>query len=579
MGSTRLAMTDPHPRSNQPMHDSQSGDVLTFNGEIYNYKEIRSQLILLGKSFITESDTEVLLIFLATFGLDKLMELNGMYAFAYYSNSNKTVTLARDRLGKKPLYYRILGNGIYWSSELKPLERLTESNTLELQTVIEYLSLGYLLDPTTVTKDIVSLMPGQSITFPIDCKSPPVISNLQDIDELEQKYYRAGIRTTLTKAIGLRIADHDSVSVSLSGGVDSTIVAITLAELGKRSTAFSARWTDSDKSRYNTDADTAKVIASRLGIDYVPVEMITTTEVEMELERFVLAMQEPNNNPSGVSMMKLYSEIAKKNERLVLTGDGADEIYGGYARHHLVQRIPKVFNFPGTFIENNLLFQKKSPLNILAKVVGSQMNYSNPSSWLNWHWVFNPSELREILNPSTMPRNFLNLFKNSISNLVDTSKDISRAESLMLRDHQIWIPMESNRKLDRISMAFSIEARSPFQDDEVVSAARLAMSQSQYKKLNKQLLRKEYPELENLGVRNDKAGFTSPIGHWLRSNPSLVAKSMGHLDSLRVFNKTKLELLADSPNRGNYREMMQLWTLVVLSKFLEVNSSIRVIDE
>jgi asparagine synthase (glutamine-hydrolysing) len=142
----------------------------------------------------------------------------------------------------------------------------------------------------------------------------------------------------------------------------------------------------------------------------------------------------------------------------------------------------------------------------------------------------------------------------------------------MERDHKIWLAMESNRKLDRISMRYSIEARSPFQDDRVIDWAQKFMLDKKYRTLSKVPLWSAYPELLKLGVRQDKAGFTSPVGHWLRSNPELVSKSISYLKSDRRFCSTGLNFYLDVPSRGQYRELMQLWTLVVLSTWMQLDS-------
>jgi asparagine synthase (glutamine-hydrolysing) len=165
MGVARLAMTDPHPRSNQPMLDSKNGNAISFNGEIYNYREIRELLIKRGATFDTESDTEVLLKYLGIFGFSSLSSLNGMYAIAFYDKKLQKIFLTRDSLGKKPLYFTVKDKGVKWSSSLDSFQKESVGNNLVDSNLIEFLSLGYLLDPTTNSANIIAVKPGEIIQF------------------------------------------------------------------------------------------------------------------------------------------------------------------------------------------------------------------------------------------------------------------------------------------------------------------------------------------------------------------------------------------------------------------------------
>ncbi len=570
MGSTRLAMTDPVPRSNQPMVQHDSGNVLIFNGEIYNYRELRNELTSQGIQFQTNSDTEVLLEFLGFYGINQINRLNGMFSFAFFNNNDKTLTLARDRLGKKPLYLAFCHETLFWSSEITPLRNLSIENKINIDFIDEYLSLGYLLDPTSPIKGVTSMLPGQILTFSTENLEKPVSSILEK-PRPAKSLAEQDIRETIFTAVKQRIEGHESVALSLSGGLDSTIIGILLSEMDVEVNAYSVNWPDSDKSRYNTDALVAEKIANKLGINFVKVDMVDSSHITSELDKFISIMQEPNNNPSGLSMNKLYSEISKRGDRLVLTGDGSDEIFGGYQRYSSAVRIPKIFSFNGRLIEQSLLFNKRSPMREIGNLANSQINPNNISTWLNWHMVFSPREINELLFPNHKPTEVLGSLKLKIKSIMSNPEYINRTESIMDRDQNIWLTMESNRKLDRISMAYSIEARSPFQDDNVIYCAGREMKEKEFKKLDKEILQSVFPELRELGVRIDKAGFTSPVGHWLRNNDLLVRESLNDLVKSGMFDVDRLNQFNDVPLRGKYRELMQLWTLVVLARYLKQN--------
>jgi asparagine synthase (glutamine-hydrolysing) len=269
-------------------------------------------------------------------------------------------------------------------------------------------------------------------------------------------------------------------------------------------------------------------------------------------------------------MLRLYSRIAETGHRLALTGDGSDEIFGGYARHASVNRVKNVLNVTtGSLITESFADVHDSRSTFFRRALGTQLSPASPFSWLQWHWIFTPREMVHIFSDKNIGSRASALLVESVLEL-DTKVYRKNPESLMNRDHKIWLAMESNRKLDRISMHYSIEARSPFQDDRVVCWANTYMKSNQFKKLSKEVLWQEYPELNELGVRGDKAGFTSPVGHWLRSNPNLVKSSLDYLSQDNRFNKAGLNFYRDAPQRGQYRELMQLWTLVVLATWLQI---------
>lgn len=571
MGVARLAMTDPHPRSNQPMIDLENGNAISFNGEIYNYKDVRRNLMSRGVKFQTESDTEVLLKYLGNIGLNRLGDLNGMYAFAFYSKSENRLYFSRDSLGKKPLYVSIEGVSIRWSSVAETLKSQDVPNVISDEALIQYLSLGYLIDPTWIKSKIFAVKPGELLC--IDLGTSRVVSSVilsPNLENEENGLADSSLRKVIGNSVEDRIFGHSNVAISLSGGVDSSIVAIEVAKKSHNAFAFTARWSDSDKGRYNFDADVAEKVCSKLDIKLEQVEMIKAADLVPELTKFLTTLQEPNNNPSGVSMLRLYSRIAETGHRLALTGDGSDEIFGGYARHTSVNRVKNVLNVTtGSLITESFADVHDSRSTFFRRALGTQLSPASPFSWLQWHWIFTPREMVHIFSDKNIGSRASALLVESVLEL-DTKVYRKNPESLMNRDHKIWLAMESNRKLDRISMHYSIEARSPFQDDRVVCWANTYMKSNQYKKLSKEVLWQEYPELNDLGVRRDKAGFTSPVGHWLRSNPNLVKSSLDYLSQDNRFNKAGLNFYRDAPQRGQYRELMQLWTLVVLATWLQI---------
>jgi asparagine synthase (glutamine-hydrolysing) len=570
LGATRLAMVDPHPRSNQPFFDEISGDCLIFNGEIYNFLVLRDELKNEFKdlTFRTESDTEVLLIGLQLKGSDFVNSLNGMFSFAFYSKKDDTVLLGRDLQGKKPLYYHESSEGIVWASSLKAIRLMIESG--EISNLEQYLQLGYFVDPDTPYRNVKELIPGSLLKYELSHNKITHLRISEAKSNRRMNSHPSQLRDALKVAVSNRIKDQNKVAISLSGGVDSAVIAILLAELGADTTAYSSHWEDKDKEKYNSDSKIAERIAKNLGIEFKKIAMPTSIEIRDVLTDFLQAMQEPNNNPTGLSMMFLYRGISKDKIRLVLTGDGSDEILAGYDRYNKTQVIPKLFDIR----ETN---STRSVANLLARVNPkahklflSQFELQSTLKWLQWHQLFAPHEYQRIIGKMAIGEG--RQTPRYLQSLSYAENLMNPVESLMRFDSKIWLAMESNRKLDRVSMSFSLEARCPFQDLEVKDAARELMTRSKYRNLNKKLLWEAFPELIDLNVRTDKFGFISPVGHWLRGNPDLVAESIDYLCKNFSSDRIYLEKLGEGVRQGDFRRIQKTWAVVVLARWLAINA-------
>jgi asparagine synthase (glutamine-hydrolysing) len=567
MGVARLAMTDPHPRSNQPMWDSTNNTVISFNGEIYNFLDIRKKLEKEGCEFKTESDTEVLLTFLKINESEALKRIKGMYAFAFYDLETNKLILSRDKLGKKPLYYINRNQTIFWSSSIKILKDIFETNPSSLREAVDYLSLGYNLDPNTSYQEINAVMPGHSIEFEL------INGEIRSTDSLNGLFadaHSVSIREALWKAIEDRTINHTEVALSLSGGVDSTLIGLGLAHLGVTADAYSAFWSDSDKERYNSDRKCAEIIAAELGHRFHPVDVSEGFELEPLLREFLTAMEEPYNNPTGLSTLQLYRAIARDGHRLLLTGDGSDEVFAGYKRHSLSMKYPRIFKNDGSTFIDFLSRSDYKLVGILKNSLMSQVDPKTPLYWLNWHWVFTPYEQASLLNNQISAKSISRVLYKEIENISSASNSNKAVEILMKRDHEVWLSMESNRKLDRLSMYFSVEARSPFQDEDLIASANKIMDQSNFKVLDKGTLKNEFPELDRLSVKKEKDGFTSPVGHWMRENPEFIKDSLQYLGNLPEWNRSAIANFDNSQFKGDYKTNLKLWTLTVYSTWIRM---------
>lgn len=563
-GATRLSMTDPHPRSNQPFYDLITGSALVFNGEIYNYKELRSELQNRGITFNTESDTEVLLQVLLNFGESGISKLNGMFAFAFYSGLHKNLILSRDLLGKKPLYYKICGENFYFSSSVRSLN-FNSKMVFSPLNLAEYFALGYLIDPDTPSKEIQAVLPGEILILDKMMKK-----STQKILRGTAKQAKNNIRELLKQALFDRIEGHDRFGISLSGGVDSHILAKLSSEITSGAKAYSVSWRDSDKTKYNVDANNAQKIAKYLGINFIDVGIFPASQLHNYIDKYLSYTEEPNANPTGLSMFYLYEQMKLNGERLAITGDGADEIFGGYPRYDRANLIPKI---PWRMYLKLKQLRESIGVRNLNNFNFDYLFSANRhvDDWLHWHQIFTESDLKKYL-PNIWENH--KVFRNKLQALIQFDAKqldkLPRHYVLMLFDNRFWLPNESNRRLDRVSMANSIEARSPFQDDNITSFFK--SSSMDFKKItNKTYLKEQFPDIEFNSFDSKKRGFISPLGYWLRSNPDLVCESIEYLYDKDFIDKKKIQHLMMSPQNKDFIEMQKLWSLIIFSRWWQIN--------
>jgi asparagine synthase (glutamine-hydrolysing) len=350
----------------------------------------------------------------------------------------------------------------------------------------------------------------------------------------------------------------------MSGGVDSTILAIVALNLKSDFHAYTMNWPDSDKDRYNEDARNAALICKRLGINHFIVDMPKSTELPSLLKEYTYAMGEPNSNPSGISMMSLYSQISTNGFRLVITGDGADEILGGYERYQVINKLNKFPNL--RFPKSEEIFHSlESKNNTFAKMMLGLIDSDSLMFWLYWQDLAKHTYLKKLYKD--YQSDYFEIFQDDFQKIFKTKNKVA---STMFKDLKIWLSMESNNKLDRISMFHSIEARSPFQSEKVIGSSIAEMAKGNFNKLEKKLLINNFPLLRSLPVNKAKLGFISPLGQWLRSSPELINESIKRLQVNFDFDNKELDRLIKSPSKGNYRDFRYLWNLIVLASWLEI---------
>jgi asparagine synthase (glutamine-hydrolysing) len=267
-------------------------------------------------------------------------------------------------------------------------------------------------------------------------------------------------------------------------------------------------------------------------------------------------------------MMKLYRAISEDGFRLVLTGDGADEIFGGYPRYKSQAKLPNLLRLRNSIVAGYMSKPRSGIHRNISNILSTQLSTQSHHKWSHWHWNMTPAIISQLRSGYLSSKKIdLQIQESIVRYQTEGSK--SDVNSLMKLDMDLWLAMESNRKLDRISMRYSIEARSPFQDERVICAGNKLPSIIKSKDFQKEALWRAFPEMEKFGVRSDKTGFISPVGHWLRGNEKLVARLANQATSKFDLNLNYVSRLLQSPTSGNYREFMNLWSLIVLAAWEE----------
>ena len=564
LGAVRLAMVDLNPRSNQPMTSVQNSGVLAFNGEIYNFKEIREQLEKMGVNFHTDSDTEVLLNILESKNFSLLEDLRGMFAFSYFDQNSKTLIMGRDALGKKPLYIYEKDTEIVWGSELKALNAIVDTKPkIEMADIFEYLLIGHLSSERTGISEIRAVLPGQLVVIEQGTKTEK--NNFWKF--CAKKVSVELIRGELELAISDRTFQQNNIALSMSGGLDSTTNAIIMRNLGIDFHGYSASWPTSDKNRYNLDSNFALEIAKSLSIPIEIVEMPTAEQVPSYFEKAIGAIGEPFNNPTAISQFALFEGIARDNHKLVITGDGADEIFAGYPRHKIDNSQNEFFSTLAEIAIIDKFFENWS----LTRSAGIRyartfMSAKNPIRTSSWHWVFNPSEIQEFhpgFNLNEFPKFNIPIDERIVH--LNSSNSSRRMIFDMSYDRHVWLTDHSNKMLDRMSMAHSIEARSPFQSEELINRCLSLPPTTLVGEKTKTKMREAFPELERLvKVRQDKAGFQSPIGYWLRENRDYFSQIILDGSKEMEFSQKQIEQLLKNGFTGTHLQRVKIWTLASL---------------
>jgi asparagine synthase (glutamine-hydrolysing) len=519
MGMRRLSIVDQDTGS-QPIYNEDETVAVVFNGEIYNHRELRRELTAAGHSFSTECDTEVLVHAWEEYGTEMPIHLNGMFAFAIVDENDGSIFLSRDRLGIKPLYYSFSDGELFWSSEIQPLLRAGISPEIDQQAIFNYFNLRYFAWPQTPFEQIRKVPPGTSFHYQNGSLSTERFWTLDpathsgDLESSADQF-----KALFENSVRKRLMADVPLGAFLSGGLDSSaIVGIMSEELDREFKTFAVGF---QNAAYD-ESEEAAFVADHFGTDH---HEITVDLESMDLFGDLVAQYgEPLADPAALPTLAL-SHYASEHIKVVLTGEGADELFGGYWYNDRVPYHQRAFQFVP-----DPLFKIPEKLERVSPVRKQTLRYV--SALRN-----NDTSIRGVIQQFDMPvERYLDTDDNCTLDalyemIADTHDNVTEddfVKRMTAFDINHYLVDDLLYKTDQSSMAASLEARVPFLDHNIVEFAYnlpTSFRQNGYKPVVNRAMSDILPERIR---ERSKHGFSVPVSEWLRKEHYAVTKWLDH---------------------------------------------------
>jgi len=513
-GMRRLSINDLHGGS-QPLYNEDKSVILFYNGEIYNSRELRKELEAKGKHFRSHSDGEVIAHLYDDLGESVFEYLDGMFAVALWDTRRKTLLLARDLPGEKPLYYAPLDNGgLAFASEINALESLPSLTlTLDRQSLWDFPSFLWVPEPSTSYNEVKSLKRGCVLVARnnnIDIHSfKSKLSEVEyDINSDEQAISLT--REVVESAIKSRLLSDVPVGSFLSGGLDSSIIATVAARELSQLDTFTISFEDVHDPYHGKadESEAAAATASLIGSKHHTVR-ITADDFRQSLDDFCKYGDQPFSVSSGLGIMAIAHAAKETGIKVLLSGDGADECFGGYSWY---EHLPKITFSNGELPVDPTSFQNiglsvQERLDVLSRMPPKQRAWA-------WHYYAAESEKQELF--SSEWQSGLN---SSLSHF-NSLKNNDKPETFIRNDRNFYFPNEMLTKVDRMTMAYSVEGRAPFAAPSVLALAdNMPLKYMVRGSELKWVLRRAFEDILPMDIINrPKHGFNVPIDHWLRGD-------------------------------------------------------------
>jgi asparagine synthase (glutamine-hydrolysing) len=579
LGMRRLAIID-LVTGEQPVFNEDKTISVVLNGEIYNYREIRSDLEKRGHSFRSASDTEVLPHLYEEYGDAMVDHLNGMFAFALWDSTRGRLLIARDRFGEKPLYWGVFDNTLVFASEPKVLlAHPSVRPSLNLQALRQYLSFDYVPAPLSIYSGVNKLPAAHKLTLEdgkVEVSPYWRLSYKTQVPAPTEEEAATHLRELLADSVRMRLVSDVPLGVLLSGGVDSsTVAALAVQSSSEAVKTFSISFAEAsfDESAY------ARSVAKFLGTDHHE-ERLSANLAANLVSEIGSWMDEPFSDPSLVPTY-LLSRFTRKHVTVALGGDGGDELFAGYPMYgghrwaEIYNRVPAALR--SGFIEPlvRLLPVKTKNLSLDYKatrfVTGSK--FDPVARHHIWFGSFTPSEQELLLSPEVLYETDSDIYRDARALLeeCDSSDLVTRMQSI---DTRFYLAEDILTKVDRASMAVSLEVRAPFLDPRVAEfAASLPVNYKLRGHKTKYILKKAVADLvPRFVTRRGKKGFGVPVAEWLKFKLKPLARDLLSPERVRragVFNPEFVSQLQSEHEAGVANHRKLLWTLLMFELWHE----------
>ena len=565
LGMRRLSIIDVGG-GRQPIYNEDGSVVVVFNGEIYNHHALRQELVASGHSFRTHSDTEVLVHLYEDFGVEMVSRLHGMFAFAIWDSRDRSLLVARDRTGMKPLSYLESPEGLVFCSELRSLYALQpDSLRVSPSAVMQYLAFGYVPDPDSIFEGVKKLLPGHLLTWKADKGAvvrsywTPPRAEGPAVDEQELV---DTIREKLDTAVKSHLESEVPLGAFLSGGLDSsTVVALMGRHAAGRVRTFSIGFTEEEYD----ESTVARAVAEELGTEHT--ELVLRPNVEEMFEAIATMFDEPFADSSAIPMFAV-AQLARQSVTVALSGDGGDELFGGYSRYRETLR-------HGAEGEGKL-HKLLSALGLMLPHMFPGRNRLIDMGRSRWGRYAATVALPLRLDEGGVARADLpggtETIADQLRGWIPLELADDFAAAMMRVDLQTYLPGDILTKVDRTSMAVSLEARVPLLDFDLVDFAlqipgsgRVTADES--KRLFRRAIKGVVPESV---LSRPKRGFESPLGRWFQGPLRHRIEALRNpSDELRQYVDTgAVRRLVFEHLIGRRDHSAMLWRLIVLDCWL-----------
>lgn len=578
LAHARLSIIDLSPEGHQPMSDSENIIHLVFNGEIYNFQDLRNELINDGIKFRGHSDTEVIIYLYKKYGIDFLKKINGMFAIALFDQANKKLFLARDRFGKKPLYWTLINDTLIFASELKALTKHPlYKKEIDLESLNQYLQFEYIPTPRTMFQDTYKLEPGTYLSFDgKDFEKKEFWSLDFSKEKISGKDTLKAFSEKLEESVKKRMISDVPLGIFLSGGLDSSAIAYFAQKNSREKIlTFSIGFEEKsfDESSY------ARLVANHLGTDHHE-KIITGADCLAAIPEIFAKLDEPLADASIIPSY-LLCKYAREKITVALGGDGGDELLCGYdtflAEYFspLYDRSPK---FLKSFLKNLAPKLPTSFKNISHdfKIKKFLSGYDGPVAYRHFRWLgsFDTTERQKLFRAEVWGKlRDKNEFAQ-IDKYLENIKNGNKWDKLIYLYLRTYLLDDILVKMDRASMYNSLEVRSPFLDYELAGFVNSLHSNLKIHFANtKYLLRKCLKgKVPDQILQRRKKGFGIPLAAWLKNDlkPLLLEKlNREKIISEGFFNPDYIEKLLNDHFTQKADNRKLLWTLLVFEIWLE----------